>query len=147
MKPLAAHCGRLPGVIAAERAGYCPACFALINVGTPVCPICGRDLRRLSVQEYREKLLTALNHPLADVRLRAIIALGWRGEGETAEALAQCSLRHPADVVEGLQVVESLHAIRDTAARERALRLLAARHPAHAVWSAASRALRSHPLS
>ena len=88
---------------------------------------------RLSVRVYRDKLLAALNHPLADVRLRAIIALGWRGEGETAQALAQCALHHPVDVVEGLQVIESLRGMRDTAARRSALRILAERHPARAV--------------
>ena len=36
--------------------------------------------------------------------MRAIIALGWRGEQEMAAALAECALRHPSDVVEGLEM-------------------------------------------
>jgi len=101
---------------------------------------------RLRGRTYGDKLLAALNHPLADVRLRAIIALGWRGEGETAQALARCALHHPIDLVEGLQVIESLRGIRDAPARRNALRMLAERHPARAVRRrAAELYLRSAP--
>jgi hypothetical protein len=129
---------RLPPAAAPEHPSYCPSCLALVDTGAPVCPVCGNDLTHLSQRKYRDKLLAALNHPLADVRLRAIIALGWRGEGEAALALAQCALHHPVDIIEGLQVVESLHDIRDKDARRAALRMLAERHPARAVrWRAA----------
>lgn len=128
-----------PPAAAPEHPSYCPSCLALIDVATPVCPVCGNDLAQLSRRKYRDKLLAALNHPLADVRLRAIIALGWRGEGEGALALAQCALHHPADIVEGLQVVESLQDIRDKDARRNALRVLAERHPARAVRLRAAR--------
>lgn len=104
-----------------------------INAEERRCPACGLDIAQSSKRDYRTKLLKALQHPIADVRLRAIIALGWRGEGETAEALAQCALRHPTDIVEGAQAVESLCFIRDIAARRRALNMLATRHPARAV--------------
>jgi len=130
--------------IETSSSAYCPGCFALISVTADRCPACGLDIRALSARAYRDKLLAALAHPLADVRLRAIIALGLRGEGETADALAHCALRHPTDVVEGLQVIEGLQGIRDAAAREHGLRLLASCHPAHAIWSAASRALHGH---
>lgn len=73
--------------------------------------------------------------------MRAILSLGWRGEAEAAQPLAECALRHPTDVVEGLQVVESLDGIRDAPTRERALRTLATAHPARAVRSAAQRRL------
>lgn len=133
MKPRHAHRHYRPPSVTPEHPAYCPACFALIDADTSVCPFCDHDLMRLSGREYRDKLLAALNHPLADVRLRAIIALGWRGEGETAEALARCALHHPVDIVEGLQVVESLRNICDKAARRDALRMLAQRHPARVV--------------
>jgi len=120
-------------VVAAQRPGYCPACFALIGAEARTCPVCGHDLARSSDWEFRDKLLAALNHPLADVRMRAIIALGWRGERETAQALVRCALRRPVDVVEGLQVIESLRGIQDAPARRSALRMLVERHPARAV--------------
>ncbi len=92
------------------------------------------DLRE---RDYREALLHALHHPLAEVRMRAIIALGLRGELETADALAEFALRHPTDVVQGLEIVHSLSCVRDTATRQRTLSSLALRHPAHAVRVAA----------
>lgn len=146
MSPAAHRC-HPSTVFASARPGYCTACFALIDVEARSCPVCGCDLARLSEREFRNKLLVALNHPLADVRLRAIIALGWRGESENASALARCALRHPTDVVEGLQVIESVRGIGNVAAREEAWRMLAKRHPARLVRSAASWALRGHSRS
>jgi hypothetical protein len=78
---------------------------------------------------------------LADVRLRAIIALGWRSEQEAADALAACALRHPSDVVEGLEIINSLDQMKDVVTRQTALSTLKARHPAHAVRETAARVL------
>lgn len=97
------------------------------------------DLAVLSARNYREKLIHALEHPLADVRMRAVIALGWRGEACAARPLLELALRDPVDVVEGLAVVESLVTLNDGG--HVALKELAARHPAHAVREAAMRAL------
>ncbi len=126
---------------AGTQPSYCPGCFAQIEAAAERCLACGLDLQRLSARDYRAKLLAALHHPLSEVRMRAIIALGWRGEADAAQPLAECALRHPTDVVEGLQIVESLAGLRDTPAREGALRTLAATHPARAVRSAARRRL------
>jgi hypothetical protein len=92
------------------QSGYCPGCFALIDAGAERCPACGLDLARFGARDYRDKLRAALLHPLAEVRRRAIISIGWRRESEAAPSLVDCALRHPTDVVEGLQVVESLGA-------------------------------------
>ncbi|MGA7751074.1 MAG: HEAT repeat domain-containing protein [Gallionella sp.] len=119
----------------------CLACFHLIPVEARTCPQCGADLAAFSARDYREKLLHALFHPLADVRLRAVIALGWRGEPETADALAACALRHPSDVVEGLEIINSLDQMKDAVIRQTALSILKTRHPAHAVREAAARVL------
>lgn len=100
-----------------------------------VCPHCGADLAALSARSYRDKLVAALGHPLDGVRLRAILALGLRGEADAADALAECALRHPVDVVEGLAVVGSL--VRLGTAGRAALLKLAERDPAHAVRQAA----------
>lgn len=128
----------------AENQLICPACFRLISTTASVCPDCGADIDALSVRDYRDKLLAALAHPLDDVRMRAILALGWRGEPDTADALADCALRHPMDVVEGLAVVDALTRLgkpgRDAMAR------LAESRPAHAVREAARRALKAPPI-
>ena len=122
----------------AEARQICPACYRLIPADVHACPACGADLDALSARDYRVKLLAALHHPLDDVRMRAILALGLRGEAETAEALADCALRHPEDVVEGLAVVGAL--VRLGSAGRNSLLKLAARAPAHAVRQAARRA-------
>lgn len=70
--------------------------------------------------------------------MRAIIALGWHGEAEAVPALVDCALRHPIDVIEGLEIVRSLSHIQTH--HLRALEVLAENHPAHAVRAAARRA-------
>ena len=95
----------------------------------------------MSEQDYRRKLLNALNHPLDGVRMRAIIALGLRHEEGTALHLAECALRHPSDVIEGTEVVNSLRKFGASKAGRQALAILAINHAAHAVRVAAESAL------
>ncbi len=73
--------------------------------------------------------------------MRAIIALGWRAESETADDLVACALRHPSDVVEGLEIVNCLVQIGNAEVRRIALSDLQARHAAHAVREGAAAAL------
>jgi hypothetical protein len=73
--------------------------------------------------------------------MRAIIALGWQGEPDAASALVDCALRHPVDVVEGLEIVRSLARIEGRHPGVGALERLLELHPAHAVRAAALRAL------
>lgn len=65
--------------------------------------------------------------------MRAIIALGGRGETVAAPALIECALRHPSDVVEGLEIVRSLWHIETKTGDVRGLTVLAERHPTGAV--------------
>jgi HEAT repeat protein len=116
----------------------CPACYRLIPLDAQACPACGADLAAFSARGYRDKLIAALGHPLDDVRMRAILALGLRGEENAADALVDCALRHPIDVVEGLAVVKAL--TRLGAAGRQALLKLAERDPAHAVRVSARQA-------
>lgn len=95
--------------------------------------MCGADISALSERDYNEKLIHALHHPLSDIRLRAIIALGLRGDAGAARALVECALRHPSDVVEGLEIINSLRQIRSATIRRQALKELAERHPAPGV--------------
>lgn len=124
-----------------EPLQICLACFHLIPAHEQVCSQCGADLVAYSAQSYRAKLKLALLHPLADVRMRAIIALGWRAESETADDLVACALRHPSDVVEGLEIVNCLVQIGNAEVRRIALSDLQARHAAHAVREGAAAAL------
>lgn len=119
----------------------CLACFHLIPVEAQTCPRCGADLAAFSAREYADKLIAALDHPLSEVRMRAIIALGWRGEERAAQPLLDLALRHPVDVVEGLAVLESL--ARMGIEGRIAMVALAERHPAHAVRETAKQVLRT----
>lgn len=119
----------------AEPQQVCLACFRLVPAQSASCPECGADLAAFSARDYRDKLLHALDHPLADVRMRAIIACGWRGEACAAQPLFELALRHPVDVVEGLAVVESLRTLGEPG--RAMLAELAANHPARAVRTAA----------
>ncbi len=127
----------------AERVSYCMNCFALIPAQADTCPVCGGHAAVLSRLEYHEKLLHALAHPLDDVRMRAILALGLRHEPGVALPLAECALRHPLNLEEGLAVVTALKNMREFPDSGRALGILAHDHAAHAVREAAAAALNS----
>jgi hypothetical protein len=120
---------------------YCMSCFALIAASDAVCPACGASAEKLSAQDYRDKLIRALRHPLADVRMRAVIALGLCAEPQAAGDLVQCALRHPTDLTEGLEIVRSLQRLPQGVFRTAALQTLLVRHPASSIREAALRAL------
>lgn len=127
--------------MAKTQESYCLNCFSLIPAEAEICPVCGEHIASLSSHGYREKLLHALEHPLDDVRMRAIIALGLRREAGTALPLAQCALRHPSDVVEGMEIVNALKNFDASTEGAHALKMLASDHAAHAVRAAAEAAL------
>jgi HEAT repeat protein len=115
-----------------------------VSAGTDTCPACGERASALSAREYKEKLLHALFHPLADVRLRAIIALGLRAEEDAIPALVACALRHPTDLAQGLEIVSSLSRMKAGHACASALRDLADRHPATVIRRAATASIQRH---
>jgi HEAT repeat protein len=117
-----------------------PQCFADLPAAASVCPACGVDLKTWGRLPYLRRLVHALRHPLSEVRMRAIIALGWLRAEDAAAALAECALRDGRDVVEGLEVVESLSRLDRGPVRRAALDRLARKHPARAVRAAAARA-------
>ncbi len=124
------------------RINYCIHCFAEIAPEARQCPFCGVEFQEWARSlDYETRLIHALGHPLADVRMRAIIALGKRGDQQAAAALVRCALRHPIDVVEGLEIVDSVRRLRPGGVRSKALGCLARDHPAHAVRHAAAQAL------
>jgi HEAT repeat protein len=121
---------------------FCPVCFGLSESGGGQCLLCGTDLQLWSqTHSYAERLMQAILHPVAEVRMAAIIALGLRGETQAACALADCAMAHSVDVPEGLEIVNAL--TRLAAGREglAGLQRLATQHPASAVRVAANKAL------
>ncbi len=73
--------------------------------------------------------------------MRVIIALGWRRQKDAADALVACAMRNPVDVIEGLQIVDSLREIFMGEPRNPGLEALIARHPSAVIRAAAARAL------
>lgn len=126
---------------------FCMNCFSTMPGGAVVCPACGGDVAALTSRSYREKLIGALHHPLADVRMRAVIALGLRRDTEAADELVKCTLRHPTDVVEALEIVKSLRMLPAGQQRYNALQDLCERHPATVVRIAAMAAMAGMPTA
>lgn len=123
-----------------EHPGFCLNCFAPLARERDICGVCGTRMADHRARDYRDKLLHALHHPLSEVRMRAIIALGLRREAKTADALVECALRHPRDVVAGMEIARRLAQFKPVPTRRAALARLAG-HPARAVRAMAQRAL------
>ena len=81
---------------------YCMRCFPIMPRVASVCPACRKAVITLTKRSYREKLLAALRYLLAEVRMRAVIALSLQHDASAASNLAACALRHPADLIERL---------------------------------------------
>ncbi len=122
-----------------EQQIICPACFQLIPLSALICPYCKADIALFSARDYADKLIAALNHPLSEIRMRVIIALGWRREERVVRPLLALALRHPVDIVEGVAVAECLAKL--GADGQAALIKLMEQHPAHTVRETAMTAL------
>jgi HEAT repeat protein len=92
-----------------RQLAFCPNCYAQIPVDAAICPHCRATLSDWQEKTYPDRLIDALGHPLSEVRMRAIIALGWRKERAAERPLVDCALRHPIDVIEGLEIFNSLN--------------------------------------
>jgi HEAT repeat protein len=117
---------------------YCPACFAEVPFADrdKPCAVCGTvaDVW-VRTRSYTERLLHALRHPNSEARMAAIISLGNRREPVAAMPLAECALAHPIDVVQALEIVQSVRKLPAGPERATALAMLA-QHPARAVRAA-----------
>ena len=115
---------------------FCPSCFAEIEQALQRCPFCGVDIAQWRAHPYSERLIHALGHPLSDVRMISVEALGRLGESAAAMPLAQCALAYPVDVTQGIAIVNALARLRRDGSWEGAVRSLCD-HPARAVARAA----------
>lgn len=55
---------------------FCPACWIIIPAETRTCPHCDCDLAAAGERSYPERLIAALNHPVAETRVLAAEILG-----------------------------------------------------------------------
>lgn len=116
-------------------------CFKLIPLEGEVCPFCKKAVNQLNQKDYHEQLIHALKHPLSEVRMRVIIALGLRKEKRSLYPLVFCALSHPLDVVESIEIVNSLRLIQEKHPQLQGLQTLRECHPAETVKAAAEKAL------
>ena len=120
---------------------FCPHCFESIPATSRTCPCCHQDVQDWQAdQTYAARLVRALQHPVDQVRMGAIITLGNRADLKTASALVKCAYRFPALVPQNLQIIESLMQLPDSSARKSALEALS-HHPSHPVGERARGAL------
>jgi hypothetical protein len=125
-----------------ERAmQICPNCYRALAPAATACAACGASLADFSERDYGDKLIAALRHPLADVRMRAVHALGLRREARAAQALVDCALSHRLDVVQGLLIVGALARIHAHDPGTGALQRLLAEQPSRPVAEAARQVL------
>lgn len=112
---------------------FCPYCFAGIPETSRICPRCQEDVQDWhGGQDYAARLVRALQHPVDQVRMGAIITLGNRADPETASALIECAYRFPGLVPQNLQIIESLLQLAEPSVRYEALEKLID-HPSHPV--------------
>jgi hypothetical protein len=69
--------------------------------------------------------------------MQAITALGLRREKCAERPLVNCAMSHPTDVVEGLEIINSLKLIGDAESKSDGLSTLVRNHPAKPVSEAA----------
>ena len=55
---------------------YCPQCWTIVTEQDVSCPNCGYHLGQFTELPYEDKLLLGLKHPVQDIRIIAIKALG-----------------------------------------------------------------------
>lgn len=112
---------------------FCPNCFGEMPINNPVCPHCQTDVQMWEAgHTFADKLVAALDHPSAEARMRAIITIANRRKDEAADALAQCAIKYPLDVVQSLAIIDALKQLPSTErTRDAFLRLTS--HPARAV--------------
>ncbi len=118
---------------------FCPRCFAKVLSPQSPCPVCGVESADwINSHTYPRRLIQALDHPIAEVRMAAVISLGNQGDPGACGPLARCALTHPTDLELAREVTKSLAKLPFGPERDQAIALLQT-HPAKAVRDAAAR--------
>lgn len=99
----------------------CPACWRVVPHDMRLCSHCGADIPHLHERDFRDKLMAALTHPIADTVIRAAGVLAARHDPEASHAIETTMRRFPNEphVLAGL--LRALIAVADDEARRIAL--------------------------
>ncbi len=68
---------------------FCPHCWSEIQEETEICPFCGTHISKESEKSFKDKLISALNHPEPKTRMRAVNILGKLRDRKAAPALTE----------------------------------------------------------
>jgi hypothetical protein len=74
---------------------FCPACWTTLSSSDTRCRVCGAEIESLSSRPYPRKLLAALDHPIGEVRERAVELLGKVGERDAYDPLIRLATESP----------------------------------------------------
>lgn len=112
---------------------FCANCFTELHGSDDHCTNCGQPRDDgWATTSFDTRLIRALNHPVADVRLRAIYALGRRKVISAIDLLVDLAFIHPFDPVQGKVIVDALTDMSVRQADE-ALLQLSREHPSNVV--------------
>ena len=91
---------------------FCPNCFRELKNKTDTCPYCGFNIGDYQrTVPYENRLIHALNHPVREVRMGAIISLGNMKSEKAVKPLIEHSMENPKDVVEGMEILNAIRKI------------------------------------
>jgi hypothetical protein len=123
---------------------FCPKCFVGVPSEQRVCPACGVDINTWSQDHsYTRRLIHALDHPISEVRMAAVISLGNQGDSAASLPLVRCALKHPTDIILAMEIRNALKKLPIGAERDEAIAILKT-HPARAVRESAGRIQRKN---
>jgi HEAT repeat protein len=83
--------------VAAGPVYFCWSCYGQVTQPSGRCPHCGGEISPPRQADYAERLIWALRHPLAQVRLSAVEVLGRRREPRAVPPLRDLVQSQGAD--------------------------------------------------
>ena len=89
---------------------FCPGCWNEYKEDFEKCPVCGYNIGEFEKLSYEDKLILALNHPIADFRLNAIKQLG-NMSSEKVLPKFEMIINDENDIFILIEVVEALSKI------------------------------------
>jgi HEAT repeat protein len=91
---------------------YCPHCWEEIPEGTTICPCCGKPIRANTEEDFFDKLVDALRHPVPSKAALAAQILGKLSDARGVEPLMEAYERtHDPELQEA--VIRALGNLKD----------------------------------